>query len=191
MDTSAAVPEGRSYRKTGVMFFAAGCIMLALSYVVGITDNPPGILLMLAGLFAVALGIIYGLSRSGRRSPGQQLLYWSPRALCIVFALFISIFAMDVFQEGQGVWRTMLALFMHLIPTFLLLILLAVSWRREWIAGALFPLLGVLYVVSVWGRPFATPSTLLLMAGPLVLTGGLFLLNWSHREQLRGTRRSL
>jgi hypothetical protein len=186
MDTRTAIPEGRSYRKTGVVFFAAGCIMLALSYVIGITDNPPGIVLMLAGLFAVGLGIIYGLARSGRRSPGQQLLYWSPRALCIVFALFISIFAMDVFQEGQGIWRTMVALFMHLIPTFLLLALLAVSWRREWIAGTLLPLLGVLYVVWAWGRPFASLSTLLLMAGPLVLTGALFLLNWSYRERLRG-----
>jgi hypothetical protein len=190
MDTSAAIPEGRNYRKTGALVFAAGCIMLVLAYVVGISDNPPGIVLMLAGLFAVALGIIYGLVRSGRRSPGQQLLYWSPRALCIVFALFISMFALDVFQEGQGVWRTMLALFMHLIPTFLLLVLLVVSWRREWIAGVMLPLLGVLYVVWAWGGPFASPSTLLLMAGPLVLTGALFLLNWSNREHLRGIRRN-
>ncbi len=186
MEPDTAIPEGRNYRKSGMILFFAGCMMLVLSYVVGISDNPPGIVLMLAGLFAVALGIIYSLARSGQRSPGMQLLYWSPRALCIVFALFISMFAMDVFEEGRGIWQTMLALFMHLIPTFLLLVLLAVSWRREWIAGALFPLLGVLYVVSVWGRPFATPSTLLLMAGPLVLTGALFLLNWSYRQRLRG-----
>jgi hypothetical protein len=190
MDTGVAIQEGRSYRKTGALVFAAGCIMLVLSYVVGISDNPPGIVLMLAGLFAVALGIIYGLARSGQRSPGMQLLYWSPRALCIVFALFISMFAMDVFQEGQGVWSTMLALFMHLIPTFLLIALLVVSWRREWIAGVLLPLLAVLYVVWAWGRPFASLSTFLLMAGPLVLTGALFLLNWSYREHLRGTRTS-
>jgi hypothetical protein len=186
VDTRTAIPEGRNYRKTGVLVFTGGCIMLVLSSVVGISDNPPGIVLMLAGLFAVALGIIYGLARSGQRSPGQQLLYWSPRALCIVFALFLSMFAMDVFQEGQGVWQIMLALFMHLIPTFLLLVLLAVSWRREWIAGALLPLLGVLYVAWAWNRPFASLSTFLLMAGPLVLTGALFLLNWSYRKQLRG-----
>ena len=186
MDTASAVPEKQSYRTTAYVLIVAGCILLALASFIGIADNPPGIFSMLAGFFAVALGIIYGVSKPGGRKPAQQLLYWAPRALCIVFALFISMFALDVFTEGRGFWNTLLALLMHLTPTFLLLIVLAVSWRREWIGGILFPLLGVLYIVWAWNKPFAAWSTLLLIAGPLVLTGALFLLNWHYRGELRG-----
>jgi hypothetical protein len=186
MDTGSALPENHSNRKMAYVLFAVGCILLVLAFFIGITDNPPGIVSMLVGFFAVVLGIIYGVAKSGRRTPAHQLLYWAPRALCIVFALFISLFALDVFDEGKGFWGTFLALLMHLIPTFLLLFVLAISWRREWIAGILFPLLGVLYVVWAWSKPFGVWSTLLLMAGPLVLTGALFLLNWHYRGELRG-----
>jgi hypothetical protein len=103
-----------------------------------------------------------------------------------VYALFISLFALDVFNEGKSFWGTSLALLIHLVPTFLVFILLAVSWRREWIGGILFVLLGVLYVVWAWNRPFGVWSTLLMIAGPLVLTGALFLLNWRYRDELRG-----
>ncbi len=185
MDTGSGLPETRTERPMAWLLLAAGCLMLALAYVLGISDNPPGIVLLLAGLFAVALGAIFSFVRGGRRSPTHQLLYWAPRALCIVFALFLSLFALDVFQEGRGVLETALALFLHLIPTFLLLILLALSWRREWIAGIIFPLLGVLYVVWAWNKPFGVLSTLLLMAGPPILTGALFLLNWYYRRKLR------
>ncbi|HLE60293.1 MAG TPA: hypothetical protein VI700_02045, partial [Thermoanaerobaculaceae bacterium] len=98
---------------------------------------------------------------------------------------FISIFAADVFGEGRGFWQTALALLMHLIPTFLIVAILVVSWRREWIGGILFIALGVLYIVWAWNRPFGIWSTFLMIAGPPVLTGALFLLNWRYRAELR------
>ena len=84
--------------------------------------------------------------------------------MCIVFTLFMSVFALDVFGEGQGFWQTLVALTMHLIPTFLLLVVLWVSWRREWIGGLLFALMGAFYVVWAWNRPFASWLVLLLSA---------------------------
>jgi hypothetical protein len=102
-----------------------------------------------------------------------------------VFALFISLFALDVFGEGRGFWETVLALVMHLIPTFLILILLVISWRREWIAGVIFPVFGIFYIVEAWNKPFGTWSTFLLVAGPPVAVGILFLLNWRYRGILR------
>ena len=115
----------------------------------------------------------------------QRLLYWTPRVLCILFAAFISIFAADVFGEGRGFWQTALGLLIHLIPTFLLTAVLIVSWRREWIGGILFILSGALYIVWAWNKPFGVWSTFLLIAGPPVLTGVLFLLNWRYRAELR------
>jgi hypothetical protein len=49
----------------------------------------------------------------------KVFIYWLPRVSAILFILFISVFALDVFTEPN--WA--LALFMHLIPSFILIIL--------------------------------------------------------------------
>lgn len=185
MESGSAVLNGHGQRRTSYFLFVAGCILLVIASVMGISDNPPAIVSMLVGFFALVLGIVYFFTQSSRRKPAYQLLYWAPRALCIVFALFISMFALDVFGEGQGFWQTLVALGMHLVPTFLLLVILWASWRREWVGGVLFPLLGAFYIVWAWNKPFAGWWVSLLIAGPLLLTGVLFLLNWYYRSELR------
>jgi len=117
------------------------------------------------------------------KRPVKRLLFWAPRILCILFAVFVSLFAFDVFGEGYGFWGTMLALLMHLIPTFVILIILAISWRWEWVGGILFIALGVLYLVTSWGRFHW--SAYLLISGPLFLVGVLFLINWRYRAEVR------
>lgn len=186
MDTTPALPEKNRDRRMSYLLFAIGCGVLVFASLIGISDNPPGIVAMFAGFFAIVLGIVFHFGHSGKLKPAHQMLYWAPRALCIAFAVFISLFALDVFNEGKGLWGTVLALLMHLVPTFLIIILLLVSWRREWIAGILFLLMAVLYIVWAWHKPFAVWWSLLLMIGPLVLTAALFLVNWHYREQLRG-----
>mgnify|MGYP001813850633 CR=1 FL=1 len=110
-------------------------------------------------------------------------LFWTPRILGILFAIFISLFALDVFGEGYGPWETVVALVMHLVPTFVVLTALAVAWRWEWVGAVLFGGLALLYVVMAWGRfPLLT---YVVISGPLLLVGVLFLLNWLHRVELR------
>lgn len=185
MDTNAALPEEHRHRKTSYLLLAIGCILLAIAFLIGITDNPPGIVAMLAGFFAVVLGIVYRSGKSGKRNPGQQLLYWAPRVLCVVIAVFISMFALDVFGEGKGFWGTTLALLMHLIPTFILVAVLVVSWRREWIGGILFIVLGALYVVWALEQDIRIRRGAFMIGGPPVLIGALFLLNWRYKAKLR------
>jgi hypothetical protein len=119
------------------------------------------------------------------KTPLKRLLYWSPRILCLLFAAFISIFAADVFGAGYGFWKKILALLLHLIPTWIVLVVLAISWRREWVGGVLFVALGMFYLTMAWGRFHW--SAYLCIAGPLFLVGILFLLNWRHRKELRGS----
>ena len=114
------------------------------------------------------------------KTPIKRLLVWTPRILCLLFAAFISLFALDVFGENHGFWPTTLALLMHLLPTGFLLLVLALSWRWEWIGGVLFPALGGVYLVAFWGRFHW--SVYLLIAGPLFLLGTLFLLSWRQRK---------
>ena len=118
------------------------------------------------------------------KSVSKRLLYWVPRILTILFALFVSVFALDVFGEHLSFWWLVLALFMHLIPTFVLLIVLALAWRWEWVGAAAYFALGVLYIVNFAGR--FPVLTYVLIAGPLFLIGGLFAVNWVLRREMHG-----
>jgi hypothetical protein len=116
--------------------------------------------------------------------PVKRLLFWMPRILCILLAVFVSLFAFDVFGEGYTFWKTILALLIHLIPTGIILVVLAVSWRWEWVGSIIFSALGVLYIVMFWGR-VKWHVYLLPISVPLFLVGFLFLINWLYRKQIR------
>ena len=61
----------------------------------------------------------------------KRVLFWAPKILCILFAVFASLFALDVFDLGMGFGKTMFALLMHLIPVFGIVIVLIIAWRWE------------------------------------------------------------
>lgn len=117
------------------------------------------------------------------------LLYWTPRLLGIAFAIFISVFALDVFSERLPFWRMLLALAMHLVPTFVLVAILLLAWRWPWIGGVGFTAMGMLYIWFLahrFGRFHW--DWLALIGGPVFLVGGLFLANWLWRRELRQER---
>jgi len=118
-------------------------------------------------------------------SEKHSALYWAPRVLGIGAGLFLAIFALDVFSEGYRFGELLVALFMHLIPSLVIIIVVAIAWRWERLGGGLFILLGLLYVW--WFRHPGQWITYLIISGPLFLTGGLFLLNhWITREKQSG-----
>ena len=112
----------------------------------------------------------------------DKILHWAPRVLGIVLAAFISIFALDVFGEGYGFWGTLLALIMHLVPTFLIVGALLAGWHWEWPGGVLFIGLAVFYMVMF--RREMEPVIFLLIPGPLALVGVLFLVNWFRNRNI-------
>ena len=116
------------------------------------------------------------------KRPVKKILFWSPRILGILIAIFVSLFALDVFGEGYSTVETIVALVMHLIPTFVILIVLGIAWRWEWIGGFLFVALGVLYITLFW-EPSNLPAYLVI-SGPLFLTGILFLLDGCYRSAI-------
>jgi hypothetical protein len=98
-----------------------------------------------------------------------------------LFALFVSLFALDVFEAGGGVWETAVGLSIHLIPTAVILLLLAAAWRREWFGAVGYTALGFVYLMMAWGRLHW--SAYLVVAGPLFFIGLLFLLGWLRRPE--------
>ena len=115
--------------------------------------------------------------------PLNQFIFWAPRVVSIAFIAFLGLFAADVFGQGYGFLKTVGALLMHLIPNFVLMIVLIVSWKREWVAAIFYPALGVVYLVWAWGR--FDWRAYLFISGPLFLTGLLFLLGWQDRKRKR------
>ena len=113
----------------------------------------------------------------------KKILFWAPRVLGVLIAIFVSLFALDVFGESYSFRETIAALAMHLIPTAVILITLAVAWRWERVGGILFIGLGVLYITLFWD-PSRLPAYLMI-SGPLFLVGVLFLLNGFYREEIR------
>ena len=106
----------------------------------------------------------------------ERWLHWAPRVIGLLFAAFLSVFALDVFDEGHGFWKTLLALAIHLVPAAVVLGALALAWRRGWAGGLAFLGLGAWYLVTAWGRfPW---SVYVVIAGPLFLLGLLFVLDW-------------
>lgn len=113
----------------------------------------------------------------------KQILFWTPRILCILFAIFISLFALDVFDEGYGFPTVLLALLMHLLPTAVVVFLLIVTWKREWIAAVIFFLLATLYIVDTqWSQHWASYVSI---SGTMYVMGIFYLINWIWRKELR------
>lgn len=117
----------------------------------------------------------------------ERLLFWTPRALAIVFIAFLSMFALDVFGEGRGFWGTLLALIVHLIPMFILAAGLILAWRWEWIGAVIYGAGGMAYIFLALSRPWPPAMKLiciLMIAGPAFAVAALFLASWLKRGEL-------
>lgn len=118
-----------------------------------------------------------------------NLLYWTPRVLAILFICFLSLFSLDVFQPGMSPGDIALGLFMHNIPTLILIVLLVISWRREIVGAVSFIGAGLVYIGLVVssavgsGLPWYLAITWsFTIAGPALVIGILFLINWQKRK---------
>ena len=115
-------------------------------------------------------------------APGRWLL-WTPRIVAIAVTLFIGMFALDAFSEGKPLLQALGDFAIHLVPTFVLLAIVALAWRWEWVGAAAFIGAAVLYVLSVsrW-------DWMLVIGGPLFAVGVLYLWSWVYHDALRAPR---
>lgn len=105
----------------------------------------------------------------------ERILFWTPRALMMVFAAFLGIFALGAFDGPVGPGETMVALAMHLLPVVCVLLALRLAWLREFAGGLLVAGLGIAYCVWAWGHfPFVTYAAI---AGPPIVAGLLFIVH--------------
>ena len=99
----------------------------------------------------------------------HKALEWSPRVLGILTAVFLGLFALDAGSPT--------GFLVHLLPTLILLGVVALAWRRPWLGALAFALLAVLYAVST-----RRIDWFLAIGGPMLIVGALYLASWHWRE---------
>ncbi len=116
---------------------------------------------------------------------GQKSIYWLPRILSIILIIFYALFSLDIVTSDLSVEMIIIGLFLHNIPTLILLIALIISWRYEIVGGVVFILASLLYVIVIFTGSLPWNHVLLwslIVAGPAFLIGALFLANWLRKK---------
>ncbi len=118
----------------------------------------------------------------------NKFIFWTPRVLAILFILFLAMFSLDIFEGNYGFWGTIVGLFMHNIPSLVLLIVLIISWKHELVGAIAFILGGILYIAWVLTNVISTGfewyylAWALQISGIAFLIGILFLVGWKKRR---------
>jgi len=114
----------------------------------------------------------------------QKILLWGPRIAGLLVAAFLALFALDAFNESSSFVAALPAFAIHLMPSLLVLAVVVIAWRFEWIGAIAFIALAILYAMMVRGRL----DWIVAISGPLALVGVLFLVSWRRHADLRGVK---
>jgi hypothetical protein len=113
----------------------------------------------------------------------MKLLPTIPRILSIIAIAFVSLFALDSFDHGS-LNEKIQAFLIHLIPSFILLIVLAIAWRKELIGGIVYILIGITLSPFIFINNYRMNNSFLIsfeiismITFPFILSGTLFVLS--------------
>lgn len=126
----------------------------------------------------------------------EKIILWLPRLLCIGAILFVSMFALDSFEPGIPFSQQLLNFFMHLIPTYVLLLLLWLAWKKPYVGGIIIAIIGVVTSPLIYNLNYnrnhsvmLSLSIILLITIPFIVIGILFILSHFQKknEKIRQT----
>ena len=113
-----------------------------------------------------------------------KILHWTPRIICILAILFISLFALDSFDSNKTILQQIGDFLMHLIPSFGLIIILIVAWKWEFIGGIIFILIGLGFSPFIFKHNYnmnhsvdLSLQTVFIITMPFVVVGILFIVS--------------
>jgi len=119
-----------------------------------------------------------------------KIFYWSPRVLCILAILFVSLFALDAFSPELSIWQQIGGFLIHLIPSFILLALLILAWKREFIGGIIFIIIGLGLSPIVFSHNYRMNHSIFMSLGiiltitiPFAIVGALFIISHFKRKK--------
>ncbi|MFZ4455392.1 MAG: DUF7670 domain-containing protein [Bacteroidales bacterium] len=113
----------------------------------------------------------------------DKILFWTPRIIGILAILFISMFALDAFDPRLSIGEQILAFLLHMIPSFVLIAVLLIAWRWEFVGGIIFAAIGLgmsplIFMHNYLVNHFSILEcvrVILLINLPFIVVGGLFI----------------
>jgi hypothetical protein len=119
-----------------------------------------------------------------------KLIHWLPRIICILAILFVSVFALDAFNPEKTISQQIGGFLIHLIPSFVLTIILIIAWKREFIGGILFTLIGLGFSPFIFIHNYKMNHSIwmsvlivLTITIPFVIAGILFIMNYKMKKK--------
>jgi hypothetical protein len=106
----------------------------------------------------------------------SEVLVWLSRIIVILFAAFISLFALDIFGEKRPFFEKLLGFFIHLIPTFFIILSVIIAGKHKLIGGALFAIVGIVF--TLFFNTYINIGRFAIFSLPLLLTGVLFIISY-------------
>ncbi len=70
---------------------------------------------------------------------------WIPRILSIIFILFLSLFALDIFNTDVSLFQQLGGFFINLLPSIFFIAVLIAFWKKPTYCGIGFILIAVLF----------------------------------------------
>ncbi|HMA59988.1 MAG TPA: hypothetical protein VKN64_06820 [Halanaerobiales bacterium] len=99
---------------------------------------------------------------------------WIPRILAIIFIIFISLFALDSFGTDAPLTQEIIGFLIHLIPTFFLVIILYIFWKKPLYCGLSYIVLAVFF--TIYFNTYRNIYSLILVSLLPAFIGFLFII---------------
>jgi hypothetical protein len=111
----------------------------------------------------------------------EKVFHWAPRLIALAGIGLVSLFALDAFGPRIRLADALVGFAIHLIPSAVLAVLLAVAWRFELEGGLAFLAISIVPFVGLSNPVWINA----ILAGPFILSGLLFVI--SHFRRTSGS----
>lgn len=111
----------------------------------------------------------------------KALLFWMPRLLAILIATFFMMFSFDVFDIPAPFWKKIVGFLIHSIPTFLIIFILILSWKKPIWGTYLFTLFFI--IATLYFRTYMRVMSFTLLSIPLLVVALLFTIEYFYDKK--------
>lgn len=123
----------------------------------------------------------------------DAVLQWLPRIICILAILTLSMFAFDSFAPNLNPIQQLRNFLLHLIPSFILVILLIVAWKWELVGGIIITVFALGLSPSIYLNNYNHNNSIgvsllivLTVTFPFIIAGIFFIIiHLRKRKKLR------
>lgn len=112
----------------------------------------------------------------------QKLLtIYIPVVLSIIYIIFIALLSFDVFRIDASISQKIGGFIIENIPTILILLALYLALKKPMAGGAMFIVMSIIF--TLFFKTYQRWDAFVLVSAPLIIIGGLFLLNRNEYNQ--------